>query len=157
MIFRALMAMVAILVVAVAGSVVYFDYFEPPWLKYMNMPFPVGTDAQGNPPKDMPVLHPGDSIPFYNTRCNDSGKSQFYSVTRRLVRVDQSQPDIELAAGDVTVPSGCTSIISRRNAIPHGNPAIPSGIYILEGTTSVPLRGRTPRMTWATQPFRIEP
>ena len=157
MILRALMATAFVLAIVVASSTVYFDYFEPSWLEYMNMPFPVGTDEQGNPPKEMPVLHPGDSIPFYNVRCNTSGRDQFYTVVRRLVRVDLQQPDIELPSGDVTVPAGCGGIISRRNAVPSGAPPIPRGIYVLQGTTYVPLRGRTPRLAWATQPFRIEP
>jgi hypothetical protein len=128
------------------STLVYYGFLEPSWLTYKNMPFPVPS----------PSFQPGDAITFVSERCNDSGHVQIYSVTRTLIRIDAPQPPIELAAGDVEVPAGCTTFTSKRNTVPLGNPPVPPGQYKLAGTTFVPLRWRTERVTWETQPFSIK-
>lgn len=133
----ALINVVSIVIVA------YFGFLQPSWLTFTNLPLPVAHD-----------VIPGGPIVVTASRCNTSGAGRVYLASRRMVRVDQAQPDITLGAAAVPVQAGCTTITSDRLIAPTFTPL---GVYELHGDDEVSGTWRTTHVDWQSQRFNVVP
>lgn len=126
----------------VAGlfSALYFIWFEPPVLSYNNLPFP----ALNNPKA-------GEAALFQVIRCNSDSKQRLYTISRRLIGIDNSTVYI-LPASVVSIEPGCTTEVSAANVIPA---SVKSGRYTLEGYGEIAGTLRNSSVRWYSQTFEV--
>jgi len=91
-----------IMTVVITVSVIfYFLFFEKPWFRYENVPFPVTQS----------IIKPGEPIPIHVARCNDDNVSHTYTITRSLERVvlpGESRDYSQLLSLTLGINPGCS-------------------------------------------------
>ena len=117
----------------------YYAFFEPPYLTYENLPFPVLT----------PVVHDGEPVLLMVGRCNNDDKTRIYGISHRLVGEHLT---ILLSAVPTSIEPGCTTAISAVNVIPKG---VPPGTYHIEGYAEVQGTLRTSSVSWRSATFQV--
>jgi hypothetical protein len=118
-------------------------WFEAPWLSYENLPFPVLNEH---------ALHVGDEIPLEVTRCNRSGESRSYLITRTFVNAQQPDDVVMLQSTTLPIRAGCTTNTSRANKVPEGTKP---GFYRIVGKAQVDSTLRTRWIDWSSMPFEV--
>ena len=139
--FNALLRMTALSVIFTVAAGVYFLYFEKPFLRYENIPFP--------PVGDKVVA--GNTMPLTVRRCSTSKGMEIYTTTHSLYDVKNGQYYI-LPAVQVAVMPGCITATSMMNIIPFNTPA---GTYIVIGTAEVRGTLKNHYVDWYSQQFEV--
>ena len=141
--FQKPMAMAAAVLSAVFVSMLmYLVFFEPPWLTYTNLPFPVLNSP----------VKAGSSIRLTVSRCSTASVTRIYAVSRVLVDKDGKQ--LLLPAGLATIDPGCLDAVSASNVVPIDTPP---GTYTLHGYGEIQGVVRTSSVRWESQPFEVTP
>ena len=117
----------------------YYVFFEPPFLTYPNLPFPVLT----------PKVKHGDAVQLDVRRCNSDTKTRVYGLAHSLVGETVT---ILLPAMPTSLPPGCAQAVSVINVVPQGTPP---GTYHIEGYAEVQGTLRTYSIPWRSAPFEV--
>ncbi len=123
---------------------VYSLWFEPPWLSYKNLPFPVKVD----------VVRPGQKVPLRVVRCSKEKEERLYLLSHNLTNMSTGKNYI-LISGAVPIKPGCHDETSLANEIPltfDGE----DGTYMVSGVAEISGMIRQYTVKWHSQPFRIE-
>lgn len=144
-----------ILGISQLSFVVYlgFLFFEPLWLTYPELPFKIErvVDAEGHLVK--PVWHAGDNIRIVAKRCNNSGQTRAYLITREIANTDFPDKSIMIAAStSIQIRPGCTEGISGVNKLPDD---IAPGHYRAQGLAYVEGKIRSEWIPWYTEDFEV--
>lgn len=134
-------------ILAVFGTVsvlifVYGMFFEPPYIRYQNLPFPVATPVEQ-----------GRTVPIIIERCNDSKNERVYMSARTLVNTDNGV-SVQLPEATVSLKPGCDRTISRSVTVPIETPP---GNYRIEGEAIAQGLVRKQRVDWYTEQFQVIP
>lgn len=134
--------LLAVLGVISLGIVIYALYFEPPFLRYQNLPFPVATPVEQ-----------GRTVPIVIERCNDSKKERVYMSARTLRNVETGR-EVQLPESTVSIKPGCDRMLSRAVVIPLETPP---GKYIIDGEGIAQGLLRKHGVDWYTEQFDVIP
>ncbi len=124
------------------GILAWLIFFEPPWLVYSNLPFPVRT----------PVVHPGSPILMDVSRCSSATQTRVYIVSHRLINVRDNTVYI-LPATTASIEPGCNTVVSSVNIVPKG---APPGRYRVSGFGEIQGIIRTSLVSWQSEDFDVE-
>ena len=105
----------AVLLVLFVTMLSYLVWFEDPWLKYMNGPFPV----------EKMQLKRGEVITIKVERCSTATVTRSYGLSRRLECNETSTgalKTIPLPPGTKDMAPGCYPITSRDLLVPQETP-----------------------------------
>lgn len=127
--------------VSVTLVFVYLLFFEKPYLSYTNLPFDVLE----------PEVEQGALIPLRVVRCNDSNKTQAYTLARSLQNLDAGDY-VVLQDSLVQVAPGCAESISLANRVPA---EVKPGTYRVIGLAEVDGTLRSHKVFWYSKPFRV--
>lgn len=143
-IFIGLTGLTSFLLASLSFGSIWVFYFETPYLKYLNAPFPtVGAIA----------YHAGDSPELVISRCNSYTKNLIYSSTRFLLNETTLQI-VELSNIPMIVLPGCQTDAFKLSQIPANT--VP-GTYHLYGVSTVSGKYAMHAVPWETQSFRVTP
>lgn len=131
------------LALVVLSAWAYLTYNKEPYLSYGKQPFPVKAYS----------VHPGEVVPMLVTRCNNSSKTQIYSIARTLERVTDGRQFV-MPDSIVQVEPGCQTIESRANAVPFD---APQGRYRLLGLSQIQTDFRIHYVSWSSEQFEVVP
>jgi hypothetical protein len=133
------------IIISMVGTIFGYLFFEKPWLRYTNIPFPV-LETYGYPGKIMPV---------HVVRCNDDNVPHIYTITRTLERVVQRvEPKDYMVMPDVTVQilPGC----SEADAVIHIIPvSTRPGTWRLIGVSEIRGVLVSHLVEWRSVPFTV--
>lgn len=121
--------------------VIYAMYFEDPFVRYQNLPFPVQSGK----------VEQGKAVPIQIERCNDSGTQRVYVSSRTLKNADTGKEYV-LPESTVSIKSGCTRILSRSVVIPVDTPP---GLYTIEGEAITEGLLKRHHVEWYTEKFEV--
>lgn len=115
--------------------------FEPPWLVYTNLPFPVLNSP----------VKAGNVVVIQVSRCSTARSTQIYTVSHAL-----RGPGLPIILPATTVPidPGCGSRVVATNKIPEGTPP---GQYRLIGYGEIQGIIRSHSVQWHSQYFEVTP
>ena len=142
--FRAAVAMCAVMIAFTSAVVIWLSVFDKSWLTYPIMPLPVL----------MKSVHAGEVIPLSVRRCNSGEATRTYIISHSLVAIDGAQPEVVLPPVPVSAKPGCSTAESRINIIPPGTPP---GVYRIDGITEINGWVRNFSLSWASEPFKVVP
>lgn len=125
-----------------AFIVVYAVWFEEPYIRYQNLPFPVETPVEQ-----------GRTVPIVIERCNDSNTEQAYMSSRSLRNVD-TEKTVLLPSGSVSMKPGCERSTSRSVVIPQETEP---GNYVIEGEVLYQGILKKHSLKWYTETFQVIP
>jgi len=137
-----LSAMLAFLIILVAGVYVYSAYFEKPYISYTPLPFPVTAQK----------IYPGGVATATATRCNTQRTPVTYKSSRKLVRESSNQPALILESVLITIDPGCSSVSTRVNVVPENSPP---GFYRFSGTAVIKGLIFEHEVGWNTDIFEV--
>ena len=129
----------ALCLIALIGGGAYYTFFEPPFLTYGNLPFPVLT----------PRVKDGNAVLLDVRRCNSDTKTRIYALAHSLVGETMT---ILLPAVPTSIRPGCSQSFSAINVIPLNTPP---GTYHIEGYAEVQGTLRTSSIAWRSEPFEV--
>lgn len=130
--------------VIVAGNF-YFLFFEKPWLRYMNIPFPA-LATYGKP---------GHAMPIHIKRCNDDSMPHVYSIAssfERVTKPGETRDAMTLQSVMVQIMPGCSEADSIVHTIPLDTPP---GIWRVVGVSEVQGVLRSHLVEWYSVPFEV--
>lgn len=113
--------------------------FEPPWLSYTNLPFPVLN----------PVVKAGHVVLIQVSRCSTDKGTRLYAVSHTLEGQSQS---IILPSSVAPIEPGCMTRIVATNRIPESTPP---GRYRLVGYGEIQGIIRTHSVRWHSEYFEV--
>lgn len=138
---------VTLTIILLTGVVIWYGWFEPPYLSYRGLPFQAVGDAQA-----------GTAVELHVTRCSNATDEQVYLISRRLIRIDtpprDDTPPVILATAPVSIDPGCHDEISAANLIPLSTRP---GRYYLRGQAKVDGHWRNVYVPWQSGPFNVLP
>ena len=136
-------AVLALLILsATAISMGYILFIEKPYLRYMNLPFPVLKSP----------VYPGDTLPFTVSRCSDFHERRAVISSRYLDNLGDDKEVLAIEMIAVFIPPGCVTQTVNIHRIPEST--VP-GNYRLIGATSVPGMIRDFHVDWYSEAFRV--
>lgn len=129
---------------AAVSLLIYFLYFEEPWLSYGNIPFPILKTP----------VHFGEVAPMTVVRCNSSDRPHTYTLSYSIENLDTGHftavpPVIVMAE------PGCHAATSLANVLPESSPEVPPGHYRTVGLSEVNGTLKTFEVEWYSQPFEV--
>jgi hypothetical protein len=122
------------------GMGAWYGFFEPPFLTYRNLPFPVVREPR-----------PGEAVLLTVWRCNADDHERSYAISHVLVRESDEERTI-LPPGLVPIRPGCTIETSAANVIPAGT--LP-GRYYVEGHAEAHGTVRRHDVYWRSAAFTV--
>lgn len=129
--------------VLIAGFIFRYFFFEPPFLEYTNLPFPV----------ENPVVAPGETVRLLVRRCNTEDKTRIYGISHMMRPVgDDKATPIVLPATQASVAPGCEVAISTINTVPSN---VAPGMYYIDGYGEVQGTIRNHFIHWYSKPFEV--
>ena len=137
-----LLAILAVLVLLVAGVYVYAKFFEQPDLSYKPLPFPMMFNT----------VYPGSVAAAIATRCNSRKTVLSYRTSRQLVRENSTQPAVILESVWVSAEPGCAAVSTRANVVPMDTQP---GFYRFTGIAMVPGLIDFHEVNWNTDVFEV--
>jgi hypothetical protein len=138
---------IASIIFSLVGVIFSYLFFEKPWLRYTNIPFPA-LETYGYPGKVMPV---------HVARCNDDDVPHIYTITRTLERVvSDAEPKDYMVMPDVTVQilPGCSEADALVHVIPGSTRP---GVWRLIGFSEVRGVLVSHMVEWRSVPFTVLP
>jgi hypothetical protein len=143
--FNGLLILTSLLALTCLSLAVWAKYFESPWLRYQNLPFPTAVT--------LATVYPGEAVELSVERCNDSNKMQTYSTSHSIrnetTGMSEMLPDVLLS-----VEPGCHRTRSKINVIP---PKEKPGVYTVWGVALIDMRIGTRAVSWYSEKFEVLP
>lgn len=140
--FAVMLRVLSVFGVISLAIVLYALYFERPFLRYQNLPFPVETPVEQ-----------GRTVPIIIERCNDSKDERVYMSARTLKNVDNGK-EVQLPEATVSLKPGCQRTTSRTITIPLETPP---GNYVINGEGIGQGLLKKQRVEWYTEQFQVVP
>lgn len=125
----------------VVATTLWFGFFEPPFLVYKNLPFPVQNHT----------VAAGDEIHFYVMRCVHNAEEHVFMATRTIVDAATAKRTL-LPATFVTLLPGCTSSTDALVTVPTD---FPPGRYYLAGVIEAQGTIRVRYVPWRSEFFTV--
>ena len=140
--FRFLLYLTCILIVACAGILGWALFFEKPFLYYQNLPFPAPQTVRA-----------GEAVSLSVERCNSDTVSRAYNTTHGVRSVETGHavllPDVS-----ASIEPGCQRDTSKVNVIPKDTPP---GKYTVFGVAQVAGLLRHFEIPWYSEQFEVVP
>ena len=121
--------------------ILYLVFFEPPWLVYSNLPFPV----LNNP------VRAGEAVELKVSRCSSDTHTRLYAISHKLVPSDGGDVTI-LRATESSIEPGCNTLKSSINVVPLD--AKP-GKYVVTGYGEIQGIIRSSSIAWRSEEFEV--
>jgi len=129
---------------AVVSGLVYYTDFEPAFISYSVVPFPV----IGGP------VRVGEPVPLKVARCNKTQKFVLYVVSPTLVAEDGMTPNVLLPSHTRQIFPGCDNVVSKLHIIPVETKP---GRYHIDGIAKVLGTINNHTVPWSTESFEVKP
>lgn len=137
-----LAAISSFLIATISFGSIWVFYFEEPYLKYLNLPFP-----------QVSSIHyvQGETLKTIVSKCSTSDKSLLYSSTHFLMN-DDTHHIIELPAIPLVVMPGCQTGTIDFTKLPAD---LLPGTYHAYGTSTISGGYTLHAVPWHTAPFEV--
>ena len=138
--------MLRLVVVLGIGCLLFVSWglwFEKPWLRYQNLPFPPAAEK----------VKAGEAVVLSVERCSDAPVTETYRTTHGIQSA-KDQKAILLPDVVVSVDPGCHRDASKINVVPKGTAP---GRYVAFGVALVPGLIRTFAVPWYSEEFEVVP
>jgi hypothetical protein len=138
---------VAAIIVVLVSTIFGFLFFEKPWLRYTNIPFPALET----------YAYPGKVMPIHVVRCNSDSVPHIYNITRTLERVvekGEARDYVLMADIRVQIMPGC----DESDSVVHTIPLLTRpGKWRLVGLSEIQGVLVTHMVEWYSVPFTVLP
>ncbi len=122
--------------------VLYALFFEGPFIRYQNLPFPVQEPVEQ-----------GRAAAIIIERCNDSKNQRVYTASRTLKNIETGK-EVSLPEATVTLKPGCERTINKSVIIPLDTPP---GKYVITGDAITQGLIKKHEIPWYTEQFDVVP
>ena len=133
----------SLLIFITVGVIFKYLFFESPYLRYTNLPFP--------PVRESVIA--GDVVPLHIVRCNDDNETHNYTIAHSLENLDTRVYTL-LPMMQVNLPPGCNTSVSTNNRVPLDTPP---GRYRAFGTAEIRGLLKMHIVEWYSQEFAVLP